>query len=204
MVEFIEETERGSSDGEGEFYSIAPAEFTGLTLEERWSAVKTFIQSGTQPDQEVEAPEVDIPSQPDVDLSDLGNQELLRVIAETVQVQSNTQISMLSTLFDIFASVRGTRNITIIGAEITDQADVAEEVISEESPQDSVLTRKLFVRASNGNTSPIAFGDDQINPQSAFVLNKGEAIELDVDIGRLNLYMASEESGQEVQLLGFR
>lgn len=204
MVEFIEETEHGSPDGEGEFYSVAPAEFTGLSLEERWSAVKTFIQSGIEPEGELDAPEVDIPDQPDIDLSDLGNQELLRVIAETLQVQSNTQISMLSTLFDIYASVRGTRNITIIGAEITDQADIPQEVISQGSPSDSVLTRKLLIRASNDNDSPIAFGDDQINPQSAFVLNKGEAIELDVDIGRLSLYMASEEAGQEVQLLGFR
>lgn len=206
MVEFIQETEHGSPDGEGEFELVTPVEFTGLSLEERWEAVKTFIQEGRIREEDPGVPGIDIPEVPGegVDLSELNQSELLQLLIETVRVQTNTNISMLSTMFDIYASVRESRGITIIGAEIIRQQDVPQEVISQDSPDDSVLTRELFIRADDSNTASIAFGDDQVQPQSAFVLNKGEVVRLPVDIGRLDLYMASEEEDQIIQLLGLR
>lgn len=206
MVEFIEETEKGSLDGQGEYELIAPIEFTGMTLEQRWAAVKTFIDTGQLPGEDViddPGEGLEIP-QIDIDLSELSQRDLLQSLVEFQQVQSNTMVSMLSTLIDIFASVRGNRTITIIGAEAIDQQDIPEEVISQSSPQDSVLTRTLWLRASNDNNAPVAFGDDQVDPDRAFVLNKGEVIKLDIDIGRIDLYMASETAGQEIQIMGLR
>jgi hypothetical protein len=77
----------------------------------------------------------------------------------------------------------------------------AEPVIPE-SDQQMVPTRTIFIRANRNNDEPIAFGDDGVAPQSGFVLESGESITIDLDLREAQLWMASEERGQQVHLLG--
>lgn len=128
------------------------------------------------------------------DLSQLDNGGLLEVIARV-------NIAQLATLFDIADSVEPFQSITVSGTNIIDQPDVAEPVVPE-SDEELIPTRTLFIKADENNSKRVYFGDDQVDPDSGFALERGESITLDTDLRAEELYMASEDSGQQIQLLG--
>lgn len=128
------------------------------------------------------------------DLSQLDNGGLLEVIARV-------NIAQLASLFDIADSVEPFQSITVSGTNIIDQPDVAEPVVPE-SDEELIPTRTLFIKADENNSKRVYFGDDQVDPDSGFALERGESITLDTDLRAEELYMASEDSGQQIQLLG--
>jgi hypothetical protein len=136
------------------------------------------------------------PSQPgfDIDLGRLDQQGLL-------EVQARAMVSMLSALFDIADAVEPVSTITVSGTNAISVPYNPEPVIPESDTQ-MVPTRTIFVRANRDNDEPIAFGDDGVAPQSGFVLESGESITIDLDLREAQLWMSSEERGQQVHLLG--
>lgn len=130
----------------------------------------------------------------DIDLSRLDQRGLL-------EIQARVMISSLAALFDIADAVEPVSTVTVSGSNAISVAYNAEPVIPE-SDQQMVPTRTIFVRADRNNDEPIAFGDDGVSPESGFILESGESITIDLDLRETQLWMASDESGQEVHLLG--
>lgn len=129
-----------------------------------------------------------------IDLGELDNRGLL-------EIQARILLSSLAALFDIADAVEPMKSITVSGTNAISVPDNAEPVIPE-SDQQMVPTRTIFIRADRNNDEPVAFGDDGVQPRSGFVLESGESITVTLDLRKEQLWMASEESGQEVHLLG--
>lgn len=127
-------------------------------------------------------------------LEALDTRGLLEVIARV-------EIAQLATLFDISDYVEPLRNITVSGVNSIEDANEPEPVVPR-SDEENVPTRILFIRADPQNTSEIAFGDDEVEPNSGFVLDNGETIFLEMDLRRQVLWMSSDTEGQSVQLMG--
>lgn len=130
----------------------------------------------------------------DIDLGELDNRGLL-------EVQARAMITMVAALFDVADAVEPMSTITVSGTNAIRVAYNAEPVIPE-SDQQMVPTRTIFIRSDRDNGEPIAFGDDAVSPQSGFVLESGESITIELDLRNTQLWMASEEAGQQVHLLG--
>lgn len=125
------------------------------------------------------------------ELDELG---LLEVIARI-------QIAQLSSLFDIAAAVEPLKGIVISGTNAISSAETAEPVVPE-SDETDIATRRLFLKASDDNNKDIYFGDDEVAPETGFSLAPGEGIELDIDLRLQVLWMASADSGQQVDIIG--
>lgn len=133
----------------------------------------------------------------DIDVSDLdglSDAGLLEVIARV-------NIAQLAALFDIADAVEPFQNITVSGINAIDDADTAEPVVPE-SDEEQIPTRTLMVRADRENKAKIYFGDDEVSPDSGFALEAGEYIWIETDLRAEELYMASVNEGETVQLLG--
>lgn len=144
----------------------------------------------------------------DQDLSDLSELELLGVIAEgvrTIAALSNVRveqgISSLAIFGDIATAVEPAASITTSGTNTTNDGGEPTPVIPNADDQD-VATRNLMIRASTQNSEPIYFGDDGVEPSSGFMLKPGEWKQMNINFLDTVLYMASDNGGQEVQLLG--
>lgn len=144
----------------------------------------------------------------EVSLEELGQEGLLRVIAragvlatQLMSVGMSTQVSKLEALLSIATAVEPGRLITVTGRNVIEQADTPEPVIPQSNNTD-VPTRTVWIRADPQNQNNIAFGDDEIDPEDGFYLTPGESIVWELDFREDQLYMASEESGDAVRILG--
>lgn len=123
-------------------------------------------------------------------------------IMQTLSVLADTQVEMLQTTFDISDFLAPFSNITVSGTNDIEDADTAEPVVPQ-SDTTSIPTRVLFVKAAENNQDPIAIGDDETEPTNGWVLEKNEHLVLNINLTEEILYMASGQSGQTVELLGF-
>jgi hypothetical protein len=108
---------------------------------------------------------------------------------------------MLDAVFNILGSLEPFSRITVSGTNEIQNVDTAEPVVPD-SDNIEIPTRLLMVKSSDTNTDEIAFGDDETEPSSGFVLAPGESISINVDLRDEALFMASESTGQVVELLG--
>jgi len=140
------------------------------------------------------------------DLETLDDLNILRFIAEAMRVQtlqnkiSLDQESAISIfLNDIATAVEPPTDIVVSGTVDVEEADIPQEVLEN---LDQVRTRMLIMKANPLNDKPIYFGDDEVEPEDGFVLVPGEKIELPISYRDAHIYMASEERGASLQLLG--
>lgn len=133
----------------------------------------------------------------DVNLSQLDQLDTRGLMEVLVRVN----VAQLAAQFDIADAVEPFTTITVSGTNAIEDADTAEVAVPESDDQ-QIPTRVLFVRASPDNDNKIYFGDDGVQPNSGFVLRPGEFIVYETDLRGEELYMASEEAGEVVQLLG--
>lgn len=182
-------------------------EFDGETLEEKWEELKDisitppeFLSKAEQDRDFERSGPVDVPSV-GIDLGSIeailegGNQiEILGAIGRIL-------LASFATLVDISNNVAPASRITISGINALDNANAAQPVVPE-SDNELIPTRWLYIKADSDNDEDIAIGDDDVAPTSGFILTPGEAIYLEVDIREEEYYMASEEAGEQVNLLG--
>lgn len=161
--------------------------------------------------------DIDVPSMPDINVPDiqmpdlenledipfeeLSDLQLLGIIAQMSKVTSQLQVTQLKTLIDIANAVEPNTNITVSGTNTIDDANTTQPVVPESDNQ-NIPTRKLIMKASTDNNKKIYIGDDDVKPDSGFVLDAGDTREISTDLRGEELYMASEEAGQEIQLMG--
>lgn len=115
--------------------------------------------------------------------------------------QSQVQINQLQALFDILSSVEPITGITVSGRNVINDPGSPQPVVPESDSTD-IPTRHLLVQSAASNNEDIAFGDDEVDPQNGFILTPGNNIMVPVDLRATELYMASEEKGAEVGILG--
>lgn len=133
---------------------------------------------------------------------------LLQVIAESSRMSASilgvmleNQVDTLLELSYIREAVEPNFNLNVSGVAATEEPGEPVPVIPD-SDDRSFNVRRLFVRAMPYNSYPLYFGDDGVSPQSGFILQPGEYIILNIDFRDTTIYMASEESGQEVGIMG--
>lgn len=141
-------------------------------------------------------------------LAELDNRNLLVVIAQSVRSltaltaqQAQVNVEQLSGIFDLLTAVEPHIGITVSGVNTIEQSNVTQPVVPE-SERINIPSRTLMIKASNNNKESIAFGDDSVAPTNGFILFPGESIAVSIDLREVNLFMSSDNSGDEVQLLG--
>lgn len=141
-------------------------------------------------------------------LGDLGQTALLQAQVKTLRSmltlmlqRSQSDVVRLEALFDILSAVEPLSNITVSGRNAIEQAGVPQPVVPQ-SDNTLIFTKTLYIRSSVSNNQDIAFGDDEVSPQNGFVLKPGEYINYPIDLRNGVLYMASQEDGATVQILG--
>lgn len=144
--------------------------------------------------------------QANLDLQD--STQLLQLIASFLQTQNqllgvvaNTSVTQLENLISIANDVRPATLVTVSGREIIDDADVPQPVIPDSDKTD-IPTKTVFIRADPDNDNPIVIGDDEVDPNDGFILQPGEAQEVRIDFRDDQLFMAADEAGEAVRLLG--
>lgn len=152
---------------------------------------------------------------PDINVPAGDAEELLNTIASIMIRSVQVQTVMLSimraeaqllgranqNLDSIDFNLRPYSAITVSGTNSIEEADSPELVVPD-SEDTEVPTRTLFVRASTSNKADIFIGDDEVAPSSGYRLGKGEGERIDVNLVDEQLYMASRNAGQSVELLG--
>jgi len=142
----------------------------------------------------------------DVQLGQASEAELLRFIAEALRAMTLQNKVMLDQgsaasvfLNDIATAVESATDITLSGTNDIDDQDEPQRLLSSGR---RATTRQLIIRCDPENEFPVYFGDDDVNPGDGFMLRPGEWIKLNVNYRDSLLYMASEEKGQTVHVLG--
>lgn len=145
-------------------------------------------------------------AQTNLDLDDAS--QLLQLIASFLQTQNqllgviaNTNVSQLENIIAISNDVKPATLISVSGREVIDDPDTSQPVVPESDTTD-IPTNTLFIRADENNSTPIAIGDDDVDPDDGFILKPGEAQEVSIDLRDEQLFMASETDGDAVRLLG--
>lgn len=121
--------------------------------------------------------------------------------AKLNQVAATSQIAQLSTLQSVLQQVSPLSSIRVSGSNTIDRDNSPEQVVPGSETED-IPTRMLFIQAAQSNKYPIFFGDDAVAPNSGFRLDRGEFINYEINLNGDSLYMAAEEAGQTVNLLG--
>lgn len=208
MPQTFEDAQKESAEerpeDRGDIFSESTTVSSEESLVERFRDIRDILTidgkedvtvAPTEPSEGIEFPEFDI------DLSELDTAGLLKTLIteqrDLLQVLIETQITSLERINTMTQFVSPATTITVSGADVTTEEDVATKVI-----QESVPTRKIFLRASPTNTSDIYLGDGQVEPQKGWVLRAGETLMIPMDYRNQDLYMASEETGQVIQLMG--
>lgn len=155
-----------------------------------------FIQPGTEGPRGQE-PITRRPAGPptlDIDLSELDQRGLLEVIARIL-------IAQTAATFDVADAVEPFRGISVSGTNVIEEADEAEEVVPGSSGS-NIPTRLLMMKASDDNDNPIYIGDDDIEPDNGWKLERGQSLTISTDLREATLYMTAEEDGELIELLG--
>lgn len=143
------------------------------------------------------------------DISNLSQQGLLALIAQLIRARmildfhrNQIGLNQLEALYDILAAVEPFRAITVSGINEI-EADETNEVVPviPRSDEETIPTRKLFIKASDSNSDLIVMGDNDIQPANGWFLEKGESIGIEFDLREATLYMVGEP-GDQVELLG--
>lgn len=179
------------------------SEFDGETLEEVGERVRDllgvnpeFIQAGAElprANQPIQRRPGQLPNF-NFDLSELDQRDLMEVIARIL-------IAQVAAIFDIADAVEPLRGVSVSGTNALENANQAEEVVPGSSGR-NVPTRALFLKASDDNNVPIYIGDDAIEPENGWKLDRGQSIVLETDLREATLFMAADEDGQEIEILG--
>jgi hypothetical protein len=142
------------------------------------------------------------------DLEELGQTDLLRVIAEAARniavlekIAVDQGITAISFLNDIATAVEPASSIVVSGTQQIDNANGNPIPVIPNNDNTTVDVRKLRVRAAPGNSNELYFGDDKVTPENGFFLTPGEATTIDIDFRDSVLWMAGDE-GDFVYLLG--
>jgi len=199
-----EQAARDDSDP-GPEEELFDADVEVKTVEELKNGLKSTVE--TVPDflkPEVDRRDPNRPELPgfespdfDFDLGELDTFSTNKLLQILVQIE----VVQLETLFNISDSVEPFNSITVSGTNAIDDANTAEPVVPK-SDDEQIPTRELMIRSDPENDEQVYFGDDEVRPNSGFVLLPGEMITLETDLRAEELYMASSESGEQVQLLG--
>lgn len=203
MVETFEEAVQKSRQRRREqlddsgIFQESEFELEGETIEEKWNDIRDLViapqfDPGGQGTDRRPNP-ADDPAF-NVDLGSLDNLGLLEVIARAA-------IATLSTMQDVAAASEPATTLTISGSEITEAPNEPQAILGGEAGRD-VPTRTLFLRAASDNRTSVAFGDDAVAPNNGFMLRPGESLAIGMDFAFTSLYMASEEKGEIVHMLG--
>lgn len=91
--------------------------------------------------------------------------------------------------------------VTVSGINEVENANNPEPVVPN-SDETQIPTRELMIKSSRSNSEKIWFGDDETTPNSGFSLSPGEGTSVEIDLREQQLYMASTEAAQVVELLG--
>jgi hypothetical protein len=142
------------------------------------------------------------------DLDELGQTDLLRVIAEAARniavlekISVDEAITVISFLNDIATAVEPASSIVVSGTQEIDNANGNPVPVIPNNDNTTVQVRKLRVRAAPGNSNELYFGDDEVDPENGFFLTPGEATTIDIDFRDSVLWMAGDD-GDFVYLLG--
>jgi len=132
--------------------------------------------------------------------------DLIRLIpgadeAELLEIIARVNVANFITNLDIADYLSPLSDITVSGTNAISSANQPEPVVPNSDSVD-IPTRKIFIKANTNNKKPIAFGDDQSDPDSGFILGPGESIVVGLDLRGEPIYMSSERSGQEIEVLG--
>lgn len=145
----------------------------------------------------------------EIDLDALDEMELMRFMANMELIQANASVASLengltSSVFldDIASAVESPSTITINGINDTGRNPSDPSTVIPDTEGREFPATTMFMRASRENTDRIYFGDDDISPQSGFVLAPGESMVFTMDFRDDSLYMASDDRGQEVSYIG--
>lgn len=138
----------------------------------------------------------------DEDVSDDSTRELLAKMLQTQRVGVQAQANILSTLIDLLEVERPFRSVAVSGINTIDQSEEGQSIpVVPQSDNTNIPTRILIIRASQSNSDPIAFGDDEVKPDDGFLLSPGTSISLEMSLANLTLWMGGT-AGDEVELLG--
>lgn len=145
----------------------------------------------------------------DIELDNLGDTELLRVIAEANRTQALYQNSMFETMItqsvvldEIATAVEAAATVSVSGTNDTGRRAGVPVTVVPRADEETIPVRRLWIRADPDNTHGIYFGDDDVSPNDGFLLRPGETHAIDLDFRDDILWMASDEPRQEVHLLG--
>lgn len=145
----------------------------------------------------------------DVNLSGLDVEDLLRLLIRLTVAQFRinrviavSNVAQTDTIFNIADYTSPFSSITVSGINSISNSSGDPEVVVPQSDSQDVATKNLFMRASRDNDEPIAIGDSKVSPSSGFLLYPGEYKALSVDLREQVLWMAADDSGQVVELLG--
>lgn len=121
--------------------------------------------------------------------------------ANTLKGILEAEVTMATILDSIATAVEPPVGITVSGTNQIDDADTPESVIPNAADKE-IPVKHLWIRASPDNTGPVYFGDDKTQPEDGFMLTPGEAESFQLDFREDALFMAAENEGETVQLLG--
>lgn len=142
----------------------------------------------------------------DINLGELPEGELLRVMAEILKTMmdiSNARMQndvvIASFLEDIASSVEEGFGFSVSGFNSASSRGVPEPVIEGGV---SVPTKVLKVRASPTNAQPVYIGGGSVSVEGGFELRPGESIDLPLNTQDFTPHFVSDDSNAEVSVLG--
>lgn len=196
--EYEEQADEHTPD-DGEYWQLANQEFDGETLEEKWDELMSILAL-PEAERDISIPEPPSPGDgadqfPDVDLEGKSATELLRVVAEILLTQLETQ-------FEIQQNTSPATAIVASGEEVTDNPEEVEELLS--SSGEGFATSQVILKAPASNTDSVVIGPSGLDVNRSLELTKGDSVVLDIDLGSQSLFYASEEAGQVLQILALR
>lgn len=144
----------------------------------------------------------------EIDLSNVENQkELLRLLVEAERINTTVNaarlqndITVVSLLNSMLSAVEPAFGISTYGVNVIDE-DAPQPVVPRSDEVD-IPTKNLVVRALPDNKDDIYIGDSKVAPQEGFLLRPGEWRRFHIDIRDQELFMAAENTGNEVSLIG--
>lgn len=148
-----------------------------------------------------------------IDLSEIssGDAGMIRLLSTIVQFQNNQfqvleamarlQLATAVGIADLIDVESPVSDITVSGSNVISDANTVEPVVPQ-SDQQSIPTKVLLLKADSRNTREIAIGDDQVDPTSGYIFQRGDKELLEIDLRGEELYMSSTEADQILHILG--
>lgn len=126
----------------------------------------------------------------------------LQAITKTSILSVRTQIEQQAALLTILENVSPASTITVSGIVNIEEPETPQPVVPD-SDDKEIPTRQLIVKAHPNNSDPIYFGDSEVEPEAGFILERGEVQTIDLSLKKNALYMAAEDTGNSVSVIGW-